>query len=347
MSTVTLPNALLLNSWEIWSLLLCAYPLSVFTHPYLHQSWKAKSRRTEPRFDDCKSSLELTGEAQWSVANQGTQEHEDPTLEETRGPAQFLSLTEGVSFMRMNIWSSFLFRNRTFSQLFFFFCFIILEECFQSVTQCQRKQSNVFHQSAGHLMEFNGTIYLSKLTGITLSRTGASRKVHAPQLQRYMRTGREFWLLYCYYFRGAWRIDLINVSKLASSPIKRYLNSQGWSPAVILQTCSEVRLDCVLFLAGLCPLQDVQAQQGRGGHIWTFICKRLSSAADPYASCIKMAIFQLAQRVEVWVCMCWETWEHHMMKIQVTPRGLEAGQWRSLDESSVCLFCTCSSRVSC
>lgn len=121
MSTVTLPNALLLKSWEIWSLLLCAYPLSVFTHPYLHQSWKAKSRRTEPRFDDCKSSLELTGEAQWSVANQGTQEHEDPTLEETRGPAQFLSLTEGVSFMRMNIWSSFLFRNRTFSQHFFLF----------------------------------------------------------------------------------------------------------------------------------------------------------------------------------------------------------------------------------
>lgn len=167
-------------------------------------------------------------------------------LEETRGPAQFLSLTEGCLSWGWTL------EVRFFSEIGhsanIFFCFIILEECFQTVTQCQRKQSSVFHQSAGHLMEFNGTIYLSKLKGITLSRTGASRKVHAPQLQRYMRTEREFWLLYCYYFRGAWRINLINVSKLASSPIKGYLNPQGWSPAVILQTLwwSEVAPDWIV-----------------------------------------------------------------------------------------------------
>lgn len=196
--------------------LICLYSSM---SPFLLKSKEQENRTTLWWISE--TLLKLTGEAQWSMANQGTQEHEDPTLEETRGSAPFLSPTEGLSLMRMNIWNSFLFRNRTFSQL----CFIILEECFQTVTQCQRKQSSVFHQSAGHLMEFNGTIYLSKLTGITLSRTEASRKVHAPQLQRYMRTGREFWLLYCYYFRSIWRIDLINVSKLELPSLKSCCNS--------------------------------------------------------------------------------------------------------------------------
>lgn len=182
-------------------------------------------------------------------------------------------------------------------------------------------------------MEFNGTIYLSKLTGITFSRSGASRKVHAPQLQRYLRTGREFWLLYCYYFRSTWRMDLINVSKLASAPIKEYLNSQAWSPAVILQTLQwgEVAPDWIVS-SSRCA--------GRGGHIWTFLWSFWGSFIHRHKNGIKTLISQLAQRVEVWVCMCWETWEQHMMKIQLL-------QGRSLDESRVRLLCPCSSRVSC
>lgn len=216
--TGALPNALL-NSQEIWSLLLWAYPLSVLTHPFLHPYWKAKSRRTEPHFDECKSSLKLIGEAimicgkprnptAWGshpggdprvcpvpISNRGTVFDEDEHL-------------KLISFQKQDI-----------RPTLFYNPWRMLPNCHPTPKKAEQCFPSICRTSNG----VQGTIYLSKLTGITLSRTGASRKVHGPQLQRHMRTGREFSLFYGYYFRSTWRINLINAFKLELPSLKGLL----------------------------------------------------------------------------------------------------------------------------
>lgn len=102
-----------------------------------------------------------------------------------------------------------------------------------------RKQSSVFRQSARCLIEFNSTIYLSKLTDITVSSIGASRKVHAPQLWR----SYDGWkgiltsLLLLFQKHLENRFNKCETSQnLLLPPDKGKLDPQVWSPAIILRT---------------------------------------------------------------------------------------------------------------
>jgi len=49
-SITTLPNDLLLNTWEVWRLLLCTHPLPVFSYLCLHQCQKVSSTKSRTTF---------------------------------------------------------------------------------------------------------------------------------------------------------------------------------------------------------------------------------------------------------------------------------------------------------
>lgn len=175
-------------------------------------------------------------------------------------------------------------------------------------------------------MEFRSTIYLSKWTGITVSSTGASRKVHAPQLCRsydgWQGILTSFLLLFQKHLEKRFN-DCETSQNLSLPPGKGNLNPQAWSPVLVLQT-----LQWGAVIAADRNMSSSR-QAGSAGQWWTHQVTNCPLRPDSYATGIKM-YFPVQPR-EWRVEFACARMGHWMMEIQVTHWGHQVGHWKNLD----------------